>query len=274
MAGARTVEEILARGGADQFAITMFGDEPYGNYNRILLSDVLNGSHEASDIFLNPLAWYQDNGIRLHAGVKAEHVLRASRKVLGSGDVGEGYDFLILATGSLPFMPPMEGLRLSDGRDKPGVFVFRSLDDCHRITKYAAGNRSAVVIGGGLLGLEAARGLQNFDLAVHVVQRGDGLMSQQLDSPAAAILRKTLETLGITVHLEKDTRRVLGDERVTGIEFADGQRIDCDLVVVAAGIKPNVELAVRAGLRVERGIVVDNSMTTVDDPRIMAVGEC
>jgi len=274
MAGARTVEEILARGGADQLAITMFGDEPYGNYNRILLSDVLNGSHEASDIFLNPLEWYRDNGIRLHAGVKAESILRHSRKVIGSGDVGEGYDFLIIATGSVPFKPPMEGLLLADGSDKPGVFVFRSLDDCHRIAKYAAGKRSAVVIGGGLLGLEAARGLQNFDLAVHVVQRGDALMSQQLDSPAAVILRKTLEGLGINVHLEKDTRRVLGEESVTGIEFADGQVLECDLVVIAAGIKPNVELAVRAGLRVERGIVVDNTMTTVDDPHILAVGEC
>jgi nitrite reductase (NADH) large subunit len=274
MAGARTVEEILARGGADQFTITMFGDEPYGNYNRILLSDVLNGSHDASEIFLNPLEWYRDNGIRLHAGVKAEHVLRRSRKVLGSGDIGEGYDFLIMATGSKPFIPPMEGLRLADGSDKPGVFVFRSLDDCRRIAQYAAGKRSAVVVGGGLLGLEAARGLQNFDLAVHVVQRGDALMSQQLDSPAAAILRKTLETLGIGIHLEKDTRRVLGEESVTGIEFADGRTLECDLIVIAAGIKPNVELAVRAGLGVERGIVVDDTMTTVEDPHVLAVGEC
>src|SRR5690348_11387442 len=101
MAGARTGEEILARGGGDQFSITMFGDEPYGNYNRILLSDVLNGSHDASDIFLNPLSWYQENGIRLHAGVKAEHVLRHSRKVLGTGEIGEGYDFLLIATGSV-----------------------------------------------------------------------------------------------------------------------------------------------------------------------------
>jgi nitrite reductase (NADH) large subunit len=274
MAGARTVEEILARGGADQFSITMFGDEPYGNYNRILLSDVLNGSHDAADIFLNPLDWYRTNDIRLHAGVKAEHVLRHKRKVLGAGGVGEGYDFLIIATGSVPFMPTMEGLTLADGRDKPGVFVFRNLDDCRRITKYASGKRNAVVIGGGLLGLEAARGLQNFDLAVHVVQRGDALMSQQLDSPAAAILKKTLETLGITIHLQKDTRRILGEEAVTGIEFADGQKLDCDLVVIAAGIKPNVELAVRSKLRVERGIVVDNTMTTVDDPRVFAVGEC
>src|SRR6186713_69786 len=242
MAGARTVEEILARGGADQFDIVMFGDEPYGNYNRILLSDVLNGSHDASEIFLNPLSWYEENGIRLHAGVRARHILRHARKVVGDGDVAEGYDFLLIATGSLPFIPPIDGLRLADGRDKPGVFVFRSLDDCKNITSYAAGKRSAVVIGGGLLGLEAARGLQNFDLAVHVVQRGDALMSQQLDGTAAGILRKTLETLGIQVHLEKDTRRILGGDAVAGVEFAGGERLDCDLVVIAAGIKPNAEL--------------------------------
>ncbi|HEX6277639.1 MAG TPA: nitrite reductase large subunit NirB [Polyangiaceae bacterium] len=273
MAGARTVEELLARGGADQFEIAMFGDEPYGNYNRILLSDVLNGSHDASEIFLNPLSWYEENGIRLHAGIRARHVLRHARKVVGDGDVAEGYDFLIIATGSVPFVPPIEGIELADGRGKPGVFVFRILDDCRNITSYAAGKKSAVVIGGGLLGLEAARGLQNFELAVHVVQRGDALMSQQLDAGAAAILHKTLESLGIRVHLGKDTKRILGDERVTGVEFADGTAIECDLVVIAAGIKPNVELAVRAGLRVERGIVVDNHLTT-EDPRVMAVGEC
>jgi nitrite reductase (NADH) large subunit len=273
MAGARAVEEILVRGGADQFEITIFGEEPYGNYNRILLSDVLNGSHEESEIFLNPLTWYQENGVKLHAGVKVSKILRHSQEVVGEGDVIEHYDRLIIATGSLPFMPVMDGLKTADGRDKPGVFVFRNLDDCRGIAKYAFGKRSGAVIGGGLLGLEAARGLQNFSLDVHVIQRGNGLMSQQLDEPASAILRKTLEGLGISVHVNKDTRRITGDEKVTGLEFADGTRLDCDLVVVAAGIKANSGLAARAGLAVERGIVVDNHLRT-DDPRIFAVGEC
>ena len=273
MAGARAVEEILARGGADQFEITMFGDEPYGNYNRILLSDVLNGSHEASDIFLNSLAWYEQNGIVLHAGVRVEKILRHSQQVVGQGGVVADYDHLIIATGSLPYLPPIEGLKLADGRDKPGVFVFRNLDDCRRISEYALGKRSAAVIGGGLLGLEAARGLQNFALSVQVIQRGDVLMSQQLDAPAAAILKKTLELLGIGILLGKNTKRVLGDERVTGLDFGDGETLACDLIVLAAGIKPNCELALRAGLAVERGIVVDNQLRT-DDPRISAVGEC
>src|SRR5262245_11722496 len=169
MAGARCVEEILARGGADQFEITMFGDEPYGNYNRILLSDVLNGSHQADEIFLNPLAWYADNDIKLHAGVRVEKIQRSTREVFGKGGVVEHYDALLIATGSLPFLPPIDGLYLDDGAYKPGVFVFRTLDDCNAIAAYAMGKKSGAVIGGGLLGLEAARGLQNFSLDVHVI---------------------------------------------------------------------------------------------------------
>jgi nitrite reductase (NADH) large subunit len=273
MAGARAVEEILARGGADQFQITMFGDEPYGNYNRILLSDVLNGSHDASEIFLNPLSWYGENGVKLHAGVRVSKILRHSRQVIGEGDIVEEYDRLIIATGSLPFIPQMAGLKLPDGTDKPGVFVFRNLDDTRRITEYAMGKRCGAVIGGGLLGLEAARGLQNFSLDVHVIQRGKSLMGQQLDEPAAAILKTTVEGLGIVVHVNKDTRAIRGHDHVTGLEFSDGTRLECELVVIAAGIKANSGLALRAGLAVERGIVVDNQLCT-DDPRIFAVGEC
>src|SRR5581483_11407324 len=176
MAGARAVEEILARGGGDMFQITMFGDEPYGNYNRILLSNVLNGSQEESEIFLNPLDWYRDNSITLHAGVRAETILRKSRVVLADDGTGEPYDKLIIATGSSSFIPPIEGLYASDGSYKQGLFVFRSIDDCREIAAYAQGRGRAVVIGGGLLGLEAARGLQNFGLEVEVVQRVSHLM--------------------------------------------------------------------------------------------------
>jgi nitrite reductase (NADH) large subunit len=273
MAGARCVEEIIARGGGDQFEITMFGDEPYGNYNRILLSDVLNGSHDEADIFLNPLGWYEQNGVRLHAGVRAVSILRSARCVVGDNGVEEPYDQLIIATGSIPFVPPMEGLRLSDGSFKPGVFVFRSLDDCRRIARYAIGKRKGAVIGGGLLGLEAARGLQNFELEVHVVHLANHLMNTQLDTQAGAILASTLEQLGIRVHCGLNTRAIVGDERVTGLAFSNGETLDCDVVVVSAGIKPNIEIGVRAGLTVERGIVVDNQMRT-DDPNIYALGEC
>ncbi|HEY6078914.1 MAG TPA: nitrite reductase large subunit NirB, partial [Polyangiaceae bacterium] len=274
MAGARAVEEILARGGARQFEIAMFGDEPYGNYNRILLSDVLNGSHEAADIFLNPLSWYKDNNVKLHAGVRAEKIMRSARQVIGSGGVVEDYDILVIATGSVPFVPPMDNVYGPDGRYLPGVFAFRNLSDCNGITEYAMGKRSAAVIGGGLLGLEAARGLQNFSLDVNVIQLGGTLMRQQLDAPAGAILKKTLEQLGINVHVGKSTKRVIGDGKVEGLEFADGSHLDCGLVVIAAGIKANSELAVRSGLTVERGIVVDNHLCTPDDPRVFAIGEC
>jgi nitrite reductase (NADH) large subunit len=274
MAGARTVEEILERGGGEQFEICMFGEEPYGNYNRILLSDVLNGSHQETDIFLNSLDWYRQHSIRLHAGVRATNILRSSRHVVSDSGVVEPYDHLIIATGSVPFIPPIKGATLPDGKLRPGVFAFRNLDDCREITRYASGKRRAAVIGGGLLGLEAARGLQNFSLEVHVVHLGAHLMDQQLDTQAGAILRSTLAKLGINVHTEKNTSAILGVAAVTGLAFKDGSTLDCDLVVISAGIKPNVELALRAGISVERGIVVDNQMRSVDDPHISVVGEC
>jgi nitrite reductase (NADH) large subunit len=273
MAGARCVEEILARGGGDQFEITMFGDEPYGNYNRILLSDVLNGSHDEADIFLNPLSWYEQHGVQLHAGVRAVSILRSAQCVVGDNGIEEPYDQLIIATGSVPFVPPIAGLRLSDGSFKPGVFVFRSLDDCRKIARYAMGKAKGAVIGGGLLGLEAARGLQNFELEVHVIHLANHLMNTQLDTQAGAILATTLQQLGIVVHCGMNTKSVIGDERVVGLEFSNGTTLDCDVVVISAGIKPNVEIGVRAGLTVERGIVVDNQMRT-DDPKIFALGEC
>ena len=273
MAGARCVEEILARGGADRFEIVMFGEEPHGNYNRILLSDVLNGSHEEADIFLNPLAWYEEHQIRLHAGVRAVSILRSARQVIGENGVTEPYDELILATGSVPFVPPIEGLKLPNGAFKPGVFVFRNLDDCRKISRYALGKKKGAVIGGGLLGLEAARGLQNFELEVHVIHLAGHLMNTQLDSQAGAILRNTLQQLGIVVHVGANTKAVLGEDRVTGLVFSDGKTLDCEVCVISAGIKPHVELALRAGLTVERGIVIDNQMRT-DDPAVYALGEC
>jgi nitrite reductase (NADH) large subunit len=275
MAGARAVEEILARGGGDQFHITMFGDEPYGNYNRILLSNVLNGSQEESEIFLNPIEWYRENGIKLHVGVYAETILRRAKMVLGADGNIEPYDKLIIATGSSSYVPPIDGLRLPDGQDKPGVFVFRTLDDCREIAEYARGRGGrAAVIGGGLLGLEAARGLQNFGLDVTVIQRGKYLMNQQLDEPASAILKSTMEKMNVGVLLGKNSKSVLGEDRVTCLKFDDGSTLPCDMLVIATGIKPNSEIGARCGITVERAIVVDNQMRSVDDPNIYVVGEC
>jgi len=274
MAGARCVEEILARGGNDQFDITMFGDEPYGNYNRILLSNVLNGTQDPSDIFLNPLGWYAENNITLHAPSRIVDINRYAREVIANDGSRTPYDKLIIATGSRAFIPPMEGLQTPDGGDKHGVFVFRSIDDCHKIAGYATKCRRAVVIGGGLLGLEAARGLINFGVEVHVIHISGWLMNNQLDPQAGAILKNAMQKMGVHVHLNKATARILGDDSATGLGFKDGTTLDCDMVVISTGIKPNAEIGHAAGLTVERAIVTDNQMRSVDDPDIYVVGEC
>jgi len=266
MVGAKVVEEILARH-RGRFRITMFGDEPYGNYNRILLSNVLNGSQAASEIFMNPLAWYDQNHITLHAGVRVTGVDRDRRMVRGADGTEEHYDRLIFATGSRPFVPPMAGA------DKSGVFLFRTIDDCDAIAEYAAGCTKAVVIGGGLLGLEAARGLLTHGVEVTVVEAAPHLMPQQLDGEGGDILRATMEKMGVRVLLERLTTRVLGDETVTGLEFREGEILDAEMVVISCGIRPNSELARDCGLPVERAIVVDDQMRT-SDPRVFAVGEC
>ncbi len=274
MAGARCVEEILARGGGEQFEITMFGDEPYGNYNRILLSNVLNGTQDPNDIFLNPLEWYKENDVTLHAPARVTHIDRARKEVHSDDGRTTAYDKLMIATGSRAFVPPMEGLETADGAAKHGVFVFRSIDDCHKIAGYANKCRRAAVIGGGLLGLEAARGLLNYGVEVHVIHLSPWLMNNQLDEQGGKILRAQMEKMGVHVHLGKLTTHVLGDDSVTGIQFKDGTTLDCDMLVISTGITPNAELGRECGLTVERAIVTDNQMRSIDDPDVYVVGEC
>ena len=275
MAGARALEEILARGGAERFDITVFGDEPYGNYNRILLSNVLAGSDDTSEIYLNPLDWYGENGVDLRAGVRVVSIDRFAHVVHADDGASLPYDKLVIATGSRSFFPPMDGMWADDKNLTTGIFGFRSLDDCESMLAYAAGKKSAVVIGGGLLGLEAARGLQRQVEQVHVLHATPTLMNAQLDDTAGGILRTSVEKIGITVHTEARTKSVLSaDGVITGVEFADGTVLDCDMLVVTAGIRPNVILARRAGLSVERAIVVDDSMRSIDDDDIYVVGEC
>ena len=276
MAGVRAVEEILARGGAEKFDITVFGDEPYGNYNRILLSNVLAGSDDASGIYLNEVDWYAENGIALRAGVRVVRIDPYAHIVHSDDGSATRYDRLILATGSRSFFPPMKGLWADDKNLTDGVFGFRTLDDCIGMISEAAHRTKAVVIGGGLLGLEAARGLQNRGLVVDVVHAGPTLMNAQLDDPGGAILRRSVEGIGITVHVDKRTVEVTTstEGRLTGIVFADGSSIDCDMLVIATGIRPNVGLAQRAGLTVERAIVVDDHMRSIDADDVYVVGEC
>ncbi|PRC41552.1 nitrite reductase large subunit [Mycobacterium sp. ITM-2017-0098] len=276
MAGIRALEEIIARGGLDHLSITVFGDEPYGNYNRILLSNVLAGVDDPTEIYLNTLDWYSDNGIDLRSGVRVVRIDTFAHLVHADDGTTLHYDKLILATGSRSFFPPMAGLWADNKTLADGVFGFRTLDDTATMIAEAVNRTKAVVIGGGLLGLEAARGLQSRGMTVDVVHAAPTLMNAQLDDPAGAILRKSVEALGIGVHTEKRTTEVVvGDDgKLEGIVFSDGTRLDCDMLVIAAGIRPNVGLAQRAGLTVERAIVTDDHMRSVDDDDVYVVGEC
>ncbi|WP_369137922.1 nitrite reductase large subunit NirB [Modestobacter versicolor] len=277
MAGARVVEEVLERGGGEQFAITVFGEEPHGNYNRIMLSHVLAGEEHEDDIVLNSHDWYADNGVQLRAGVRVDRVDTHAKVVHAADGTTTRYDQLVIATGSRSFIPPMTGLHRGsdqgDGELLPGVFGFRTIDDTRAMLAAAAEHERVVVVGGGLLGLEAARALQGHGLQVEVVHAGTHLMNQQLDPDGGAILRHSVEALGIVVHLATRTTEVIGPDRVRGVVLADGRVVDADMLVIAAGIRPVTEVALLSGLEVERGIVVDDQLRT-DDPDVYAVGEC
>ncbi len=276
MAGARAVEEILERGGADLFEITMFGDEPHGNYNRISLSNVLAGLEDPGEIFLNPLSWYEENAITLHAGVRVTRIDQFAREVTADDGTVHPYDKLMIATGSSSFFPSIRGLRDYFGRIRGGVFGFRNIADTDGMLEWVGNATCVAVIGGGLLGLEAARGLLERGLEVHVVHRASRLMNMQLDGQAGGILRRGVEELGVHVHLETSTTEILAGEDggLAGLRFGDGTELACDMLVVTAGIRPNVELAASAGLTVERAIVVDDTMRALDEPDIYVVGEC
>jgi nitrite reductase (NADH) large subunit len=282
MSGARAVEEILRRGGAEMFKITMFGDEPYGNYNRIMLSHVLSGEERDSDIFLNSLEWYVENGITLHAGVRVNRIDRFAKVVFSEDGQETPYDTLIIATGSRSFIPPMDGLYIADPstgsgqRLLPGVFRFRTIDDTMGMINYAThdDHHKAVVIGGGLLGLEAARGLQSHGVDVDVVHSGRWLMNAQLGRQGGEVLRRSMAELGIGISTNNRVTTVWGPDKVRGVRLRDETEIECDLIVVAAGIRPNTDVALASGFTVERAIVVDDHMRTVDDENVYAVGEC
>ncbi len=266
MAGARVLEELLKLA-PDLYDITVFGAEPHPNYNRILLSPVLAGEQTVKDIILNPLEWYAENGIRLHLGKKVATIDRIAREVIAEDGTRQGYDRLLLATGSNPFILPLPGV------DLDGVLTYRDIHDTERMIEAAATQRDAVVIGGGLLGLEAANGLQLRGMNVTVVHVMPWLMERQLDRTAANLLQKTLEAKGLSFRLEAHTQALVGDGRVAGVQLKTGEIIPAQLVVMAVGIRPNTELAQAAGLHCNRGIVVNDTMQTFD-PRVYAVGEC
>lgn len=266
MAGIRAVEELLKLE-PGLYDITVYGSEPHPNYNRIMLSPVLAGDKQVDDIILNSPDWYRDNGIILRSGSKVAEIDRLGQVVIDDAGNREPYDRLLIATGSTPFIIPVPGA------DKQGVIGFRDIQDVETMLQYAASHREAVVIGGGLLGLEAANGLRMRGMNVTVVHLLDTLMERQLDKPAATLLRATLEARGLSFRMQAQTAEILGEHQVTGVRFADGSEIAADLVVMAVGIRPSITLAKDAGIHCERGIVVNDTMQTFD-PKIYAVGEC
>jgi nitrite reductase (NADH) large subunit len=266
MAGMRAVEELLARA-PDRFDITVVGAEPRPNYNRILLSAVLAGEKTLDEIVITPNSWYDQHGIRLIAGNRATAIDRAGRTVALADGSSVRYDKLLLATGSKPLAPPIAGLGL------PNVRAFRDVDDVEAMIAAARSDRRAVVIGGGLLGLEAAWGLKRRGMSVALVHLMPTLMERQLDVAAGELLRRDLAARGIAFFTNSQTEEILGGERAEAILLADARRIPADFVVLAVGIRPNLDLARAANLDVNRGILVGDDMAT-SDPDIHAVGEC
>lgn len=268
MAGVRTVEELL-KIKPDHYDITIFGAEPHPNYNRILLSPVLAGEMTISQIVLNELDWYKENNITLHAGKQVARIDRVRRKVVTDDGAEEHYDRLLIATGSTPFMLPVPG------NDLPGVIGYRDIKDTDEMIEAARLHSHAVVIGGGLLGLEAANGLKLRGMDVTVVHLAPWLLERQLDEVAGRMLQKSLEDKGLKFLLETRTEALIQGEsgRVAAIRFQDGMQIPADLVVMAAGIRPNYALAEQSGIYCNRGIVVNDTMQTYD-PKVYAVGEC
>ncbi len=268
MAGVRTLEELIQLA-PDMYEITVFGAEPHPNYNRILLSPVLAGEMTIQDIILNDRQWYIDNNIELHLGNRIAKIDRMGRKVIAEDGTVREYDRLLLATGSNPFILPIPG------KDLPGVIGYRDIADTDAMIEAATHHKHAVVVGAGLLGLEAANGLALRGMDVTVVHIADWIMERQLDKTAADLLQKSLEAKGLKFRLPAQSAELVAGEsgRVAAVRFKDGSTIPADLVVMAAGIRPNTALAESAGLHCERGIVVNDTLQTYD-PRIYAVGEC
>lgn len=267
MAGHRLVEALLAR--PERPAITVIGAETAPAYNRILLSPLLAGEMERDALTLRDADWYAEQGIELVLGERVESIDRAARRLTTDADRELGYDRLVLATGSTPARPPVPGLEL------PGVHVFRDLHDADALARAAEAGRNAVVIGGGLLGLEAAEGLRKRGMQVSLLQREDRLMNRQLDLTAARLLESELRGRGLDIHTDAQLERLEANAegQVCAALLADGTRLAADCVVVAIGIVPQAELGRVAELEVNRGVIVDEWLTT-SDPAIYALGEC
>ncbi|ARJ50552.1 nitrite reductase large subunit NirB [Staphylococcus lutrae] len=266
MAGVRTIEEILERD-PERFEITIIGKEPYPNYNRIMLSNILQNKMTVEEAIMNDYAWYKDRGIRLITGDKVVKINREARQVETEKGQVVDYDQMIIATGSDAFILPIDGSRLA------GVVGFRTIDDTEKMLEIAKTKKKAIVIGGGLLGLECARGLVEQGMNVTVVHLAEWLMEVQLDRRAGELLKQDLEKQGLQFELQANTQEIIGDTAVEGVRLSDGRVLEADMVVMAVGIRPVTKEARASGLEIGRGIIVNDFMQT-SDPNIYAVGEC
>jgi nitrite reductase (NADH) large subunit len=272
MATARLLDELLARGAQDQFTITVYGDERGGGYNRILLGQVLAGA-APDEVTSKPLSWYAQRGIRLREGALVTRLDPAARQLQTADGRHHRYDQAVLATGSQARVPDIAGATDGRGELRPGVFVYRTMEDCLRMRARARRGDRAVVLGGGLLGLEAARALADLGLAVTVIHLAASLMNAQLDELGGEMLRERLELDGLTIRTRQTLEEIRGDDGVEEVILGDRQRLPADLVVLACGVRPRVDVARAAGLAINRGIIVDDRLAT-DAPGVHALGDC
>lgn len=271
MATCRLLDELERRDGFCQFDVSVFGEEPLGSYNRILLNRVLQGG-DVSEITTKPQEWYADNGVRYFGGTKVTRLSHAAKRLWTGDDAEHTFDQAVFATGSVPLIPPVAGVKNPDGSDKKGVFAYRTVDDVRKMRAFAKPRMHAIVIGGGLLGLEAAKGLLDLGLNVMVVHLFDTLMNRQMDQLGGAFLKRSIERLGIEVRTSVATKAILGSHRVDAVDVG-GEAIHADMVVFAAGIKPRIDLARDSDVPTNAGIKVGDRLETLL-PDLFAVGEC
>jgi nitrite reductase (NADH) large subunit len=272
LAAGRLLDELLRRNATAAMDVTVFGEEPHGLYNRILISRLMDGGTQ-DEITLKPPAWYADRGIVFRAGVLADRLDAGARLLHASDGTTHPYDIAVFATGSRPLVPPLPGLTGADGKPKAGAFVYRTADDSRRIREHARPASSAVVLGGGLLGLEAAKSLSDLGMHVTVVQQGETLMNAQVDALGGQFVRKAVERLGVFVRTGAGVASVTGTDRVEAVVLANGDVLTADMLVLACGVRPRVDAAVASGIPVRAGIVVNDTMATAV-PGVYAVGEC
>ena len=268
MVGYKFCERLTDKDTEGKFQVVTFCEEPRPAYDRVHLSEYFSGK-SAEDLSMASLDWYKERDIEIHIGDKAIDIDRENKIVKSAKGVELEYDYVIMATGSSPFVPPVPGV------NKEGVFVYRTIEDLEGMTEYGKKSKTCAVIGGGLLGLEAAKAAQDMGMETHVVEFAPRLMPRQLDEDGGDMLKQLIESRGLTVHLNKNTKNIKGDEVVTGMEFADETSLDVDMIIVSAGIRPRDEVAKACGLTLgpRGGILVNNQLCT-SDPNIYAIGEC